>query len=60
MISDEANQTTLTLTDSYGSYTITINKIDNTLGTVVQELVKPVLLAAGYHPDSVSDYLEEV
>lgn len=51
--------TTITLSNCYGAYTVTIKKDDMVLGEIFADLVKPVLLAAGYQTESISDYLND-
>lgn len=38
-------------------YTIELNRTVATLSDMIDELVKPLLLAAGFHPDTVEDLL---
>ena len=48
----------ITLVTNYVEITIEQpNDDDLTIEEVTQELVRPLLLAAGYHPDSVEDYI---
>jgi hypothetical protein len=49
--------TTITLVNSYGTYSITANKDDMGIGEVCADLLEPVLLAAGYHPESVKEWV---
>ena len=51
--------TRISLETCYGASTIEVFKDDMTIEEVMQELVAPVLLASGYHPNSVHDYIEE-
>ncbi len=48
--------TTLTLKNEYGTYSITIPKIDLTVSETIEELFNPVMLAAGYQQGSLDDY----
>lgn len=58
MTSDEEKETTtITLENCYGSTTITVNKTDMDMDEVIQDLVRPMLLAVGYHRDTVEEYL---
>lgn len=45
--------TEITLVDRYGSVSVSTNKSDMTIDDVVEELVKPVLLAKGYSSELV-------
>jgi len=53
------NGTALTLTNEFGSYSVTVNDDGLTMPVLIQRLVKPVLLAAGYHPNTVDKYFPE-
>ena len=50
-----AHKTTLTLQNCDGTYTIEVPKEDLNIESVVDELIKPVLLAAGYHSKNVEE-----
>ncbi len=43
------HKTTLTLTNEYGSYSITVYKNDLTVDNIIEDLFEPILFAAGYH-----------
>jgi hypothetical protein len=51
----------ITLESEYGKYEIEVPGNDLDVNDVVESLLKPVMLAAGYHPDNVNDvfYHEE-
>lgn len=50
-------KTTITLENEHGTYTISVNKTDMTIYEVMGELVENVLLAAGYHTNTVNEVL---
>lgn len=50
--------TTVILITNYGEYSVTYNEVDLTMDQMFTHVIKPVLLAAGYHPDTVSSYLD--
>jgi len=43
--------------NSYGVFRVELKEPPVTMGDVVENLVVPVLLASGYHPKTISDYL---
>lgn len=46
--------------EQYGrTYQITLPFSDISAGDFIDELVKPVMLAAGFHPDAVRELLDE-
>ena len=47
----------MSFTDYNGSYSVEC-QCGETLDDVIQQLVVPVLLAAGYHRDSIDEYME--
>lgn len=51
--------TKLTLENDYGTYSVGINKQDLTIGSMFEDLVIPVLLAAGYQQESIDNCLGE-
>ena len=51
--------TSITLSTQHGNYTISLPKDDMNINEVMQELVKPVLLAATYQPESINEYIPE-
>jgi len=55
---EEKESTSITLQNCYGEYTIKINDTDMDISSVLINLVVPVLLAAGYHRNSVKEYIE--
>jgi len=48
----------IVLTDSNGTYTVKLDREFVTLEEYIELLVKPVLLAAGFHPDSINRYID--
>lgn len=52
--------TTLVLKNCYGTYTASILKDDMTVDQVIEDLFVAVMLAAGYHPQSVMEAMEGV
>ena len=51
--------TSITLSTQYGTYTISIGKEDMNMEDVMGELIRPLLLAAGYHSETISEYIEQ-
>ena len=49
---------TLTLLNRDSSITITTNNSPITIDEYLEELVVPVLKAAGFHEDTINDYIE--
>lgn len=45
------------MTDTNGTYTIETNEEYVELGDVIEMLIKPVLLAATFHPNSIEKYI---
>lgn len=55
---DEKNpETILYLKNRYGSYRISIPKEDLTIGALIEELIIPVLTAAGYGQKLIDEYI---
>ena len=52
--------TSITFKNEYGEYTVTLKDNIVSLDDVMQELVKPVLLAATYQPGNINEYIPEV
>jgi hypothetical protein len=48
----------ITLTDTNGTYTIEIDKEFVHMEEYIELLIKPVLLAAGFHPDTIKKYID--
>lgn len=57
---DTKETTTLTLTNCYGEFSVTVNQTDMPLHDVMGELVRSVLLAAGYHAKLVDSVVGDV
>lgn len=47
----------ITFEDEHGVYAVEVRKEGMTIVAVIDDLIKPVLLAAGYHPENVADTL---
>jgi len=47
--------TSINFKDEFGSYTIEINKDGMTIDEVFEDLITPVLLAAGYSRKNIED-----
>lgn len=47
----------MTLRNQYGSYSITKNMGDLPIGDILADLVRPLLLAAGYSEQNIEEYL---
>jgi hypothetical protein len=58
-MSEIKETTKIQFTNCYGTYSIEMNDTDMDIDDVVINLVKPLLLAVGYHPNSVADALGE-
>lgn len=54
----EKGMMSIVLTDSNGTYTVKLDREFVTLEEYIELLVKPVLLAAGFHPDSINRYID--
>ncbi len=48
---------TLTYSDQYGTYSVSSNLDCSALGELVENLVVPVMLAAGYHRDTILEHI---
>lgn len=51
--------TSLTLESSYGQYIVTVPRDDLLIGEIIDDLVRPILLASGYHEESINSYILE-
>lgn len=49
----------VTLENENGVYVVQTNIIEMDIDEIMILLIKPVLLAAGYHTDNISNYIEE-
>ena len=49
---------TLSLTTEYGTVTISVNRDDMTLDELIEHLITPVLLGAGYNSELVKERLD--
>lgn len=49
--------TRVTLENEHGTYSVEVKDIELTMGKMVRDVVKPVLLAAGYSETLVDEYL---
>ena len=50
--------TSVTLKTEYGDYSVSVKKTGLDIHEVMDELIKPLLLAAGYHPNNINDYFD--
>ena len=50
--------TKLTLENIYGKYTIEVPDDNMAMQKVVDDLIIPVLLAAGFHPKTIEEYIK--
>lgn len=57
MIDEWTVKTTMTLRNQYGRYSITKNMGDLPIGDILADLVRPLLLAAGYGEKNIEEYL---
>ena len=53
----ESTGTTITLTNCYGSYSVHIPQDDITITTLLNDLVRPMLLGATYPKQLVDEFL---
>lgn len=51
-------KTKITLENQYGTFTVETKEHEITLVEVFENLIIPVLLSAGYHNESIKDYLK--
>ena len=51
--------TSLTFRTQDGTFTINLPKNEMTVDEVMQELVKPILLAATYQSENINEYIPE-
>lgn len=49
----------MTLTTEYGTVSVEVNKTDLNMYDLIQEVIKPALLASGYAPNTVNEALGE-
>jgi len=54
---DKEYKTTMSLRNPYGQYTVTVNEADLPIGDILEDVVKPLLLAAGYSEQNIEEYL---
>jgi len=54
----EKQTTSISIENQYGKYTIETNKVDLDIHTMIEELIKPVLLACGYHSKMIEEIFE--
>jgi hypothetical protein len=59
LVTKEFSMTSITFCNQNGNYTISLPKDDMTVDEVMQELVKPVLLAVTYQPENINEYIPE-
>lgn len=48
----------ITLETEYGTYTVENKNTGDDINSVMEEIVIPVLMAAGFHPNTVKDEVE--
>jgi hypothetical protein len=51
--------TKITLENRDGKYTVEVSDELVTISDVIDDLIRPVLLAAGFHNDTIDEYLGE-
>lgn len=49
----------LSFENSYGKYSVEVNVWDETADGFIDEFVRPVMLAAGYAPQTIDDVLPD-
>lgn len=50
--------TTITLKNEHGEYSVTVPGVELDMERVVEGLVKPLLLAAGYHYETLEEFFK--
>lgn len=58
MIEDLSKPTTVTIKNGHGEYSVTVDYTGVAMDDMIKDLIVPVLLATGYHPDTVKDYID--
>ena len=58
MSKEERDYTSLTLENEDGIYTVKVQRTELSVGSVIDDLVMSVLLAAGYSENSIKKYLD--
>ena len=51
--------TSITLSTQYGNYTISLEQDEMCIDAVITDLINPLLLAAGYQPNSIREWIPE-
>ena len=51
-------ETTISLKNEFGTYTISVSETNLDIVGMYENLFKPLLLAAGYHTESIEDHFE--
>lgn len=51
------NQTTVSITNEYGTYTTSIDKTAVRLETLIEEVIIPALLAVGYSDEAINKHI---
>ena len=54
----EITTTILTIENNYGKCSIEANKTDMSLGDLMEDLIVPLLLAAGYGQGTIDSYID--
>lgn len=54
---DDTSTTKLTLTNEYGTYAVESYQSCDHISEVINHLVVPVLLATGWQPKTIKDYI---
>ena len=54
----DTKKTIITLTDHYGRYTISKNKVDIPISEMFDDVIIPLLIASGYAESAIDEYLE--
>ena len=49
--------TKVTLENEYGTYSVEVNQTELALNDLVRDVIKPVILSAGYSPTFLGDHL---
>ena len=55
----EQNMTSITIETSYSTIKIEVDKDDMTMTEVITDLIRPVIIAAGYSEQTVNEWIEE-
>ena len=58
-IDDMMEDTTITIENGYGTYSISVSRSDHSFDNMVSKLFTPVSLAMGYAPETIEECIGE-